>query len=186
VLLGINDHGEITGELQIEDVDSLLRTALAHCRPIVRTELERIEDRGGLAVALIVPRSAELHGLTDGRMLIRMGEGNAPMDAQRVQRLAVSKATLDYEEETIPNASRDDLDPEVINDYIQHRRDQVGRDISETPDELLQLGAVTRSGEITVAGILYSVTRKGSCRRAGHIRTFLERTPGGLHATCGL
>ena len=155
ILLGVDAAGEVTGELQIEDVDSVLRAALAYCRPIVRTELERIEDRGGLAVAIIVPRSADLHGLTDGRMLIRSGEGNAPMDAQRVQYLAVSKATLDFEKEIVPDASRDDLDPEVINDYIEHRQKRVGRDLSETPDELLHLlGVMTRSGQITVAGIL--------------------------------
>jgi ATP-dependent DNA helicase RecG len=88
-------------------------------------------------------------------MLIRTGEGNASMDAQRVQYLAASKATLDYEKETVPEATRDDLDPEVIDDYLKHRQGRVGRDLGETPDELLQMsGAVTRSGQITVAGIL--------------------------------
>jgi len=155
VLLGVDAAGEVTGDLQIEDVDSLLRAALARCRTIVRTEIERIEDRGGLAVAIIVARSADLHGLIDGRMLIRTGEGNTPMDAQRVQYLAASKATLDFEKEIVPEASREDLDPEVINDYIEHREKRVGRDLGETPDELLQqLGAMTRSGQVTVAGIL--------------------------------
>lgn len=155
VLLGVDGQGRVTGELQIEDVDSLLLGAYAQCRPIVRTEIERVEDPGGLAVVVSVSRSADLHGLTDGRMLIRTGDGNTPLDAQRVQHLAASKASLDYENEIVTGATFDDLDPEVIDDFVKHRQERVGRNLSETPDELLQaLGVVTRAGQITVAGIL--------------------------------
>ena len=47
VLLGVNDRGEIRGGLEMEDVDSVLRGALAWCRPIIHTEIERVH--GGRA-----------------------------------------------------------------------------------------------------------------------------------------
>ena len=105
ILLGVDEHGEVTGNLMSEDADSLLRAALARVRPIVRTEIEQIEERNGLVVAINVPRSSELHGLIDGRMLARTSEGNVPMDAQRVMGLATSKATLEFEKDIV--AGRD-------------------------------------------------------------------------------
>ena len=155
VLLGVDESGEPSGELMSEDADSLLRAALARIRPLVRTETEPIEERGGLVVAIHIPRSSELHGLLDGRMLARSGEGNVPMDAQRVMGLATSKATLDFEKEVVVGATWDDLDPDVIADYTKLRQERVGREINETPQQLLRsLGATTTAGEITVAGIL--------------------------------
>jgi ATP-dependent DNA helicase RecG len=155
ILLGVDPSGEATGDLMAEDADNLLRAALARVRPLVRTETEQIEERGGLVVAISVPRSSELHGLIDGRMLARTGEGNVPMDAQRVMGLATSKATLDFEKEVVVGATWDDLDPQVIDDYIKRRQERVGREISETQQQILRsVGALTSSGEITVAGIL--------------------------------
>ncbi len=155
VLLGVDPSGEATGELLAEDADSLLRAALARVRPLVRTETEFIDERGGLVAAITVPRSSDLHGLVDGRMLARTGEGNVPMDAQRVMRLATSKATLDFEKEVVIGAAWDDLDPEVIADYMKRRQERVGREINETPQQILRsLGALTPAGEVTVAGIL--------------------------------
>lgn len=155
VLLGVDEKGEIRGGLEMEDVDSVLRAALAHVRPIVRTEIDRIEDRGGLAVAIVVPKGNDLYNLVDGRFLARTGEGNAPMDARHVVYMAASKASLDYEQEVAPGATWDDLDAKVIEDYAVHRQERLGRKVGETPQELLRsLGAVTPSNEVTVAGIL--------------------------------
>lgn len=155
VLLGVNDKGEIRGGLDMEDVDSLMRLALARCRPIIRTEIDSIEDARGLAVAIVVPKGNELFSLVDGRFLTRTGEGNAPMDARRVMYMAASKASLDYEQEVVAGATWDDLNSKVINDYIAKRQERLGRTVGDTAQELLRsLGAVTTAGEITVAGIL--------------------------------
>ncbi len=155
VLIGVDSEGHVTGGLQIEDVDHLLLGAYARCQPVVRTEIEQVEDPGGLAVVVNVSRSSNLHGLADGRLLIRTHDGNAPLDAQRVQYLVASKASLEYENEVVDGATLDDLDPEVIDDFVKHRQERVGRNLSQVPGDLLQeLGVVTRAGQVTVAGIL--------------------------------
>lgn len=155
VLLGVDEKGEVRGDLQMEDVDSVLRGALALCRPIVRTEIDRIEDRGGLAAAIVVPKGNELFSLVDGRFLARTSEGNVPLDARRVVYMAASKASLDFEQDTVTGATWDDLDAKVIDEYLREREQRVGRKVGETAqDTLRSLGAITPGGEVTVVGIL--------------------------------
>jgi len=155
VLLGVDAQGQITGALQPEDAENLLRAALAQCRPLVVTRWEQFEDRAGLAVAITVPRSTELHALADGRVLVRTHAGNEPLDGPRISHLAATKASGDFEMETVAGATRNDLDEEVIQDYLHRRTARLGRDLGQTEDELLTaIGALTPRGEPTVAGLL--------------------------------
>ncbi|MGC8781248.1 MAG: ATP-binding protein [Anaerolineae bacterium] len=155
ILLGVDAQGQVTGALQPEDAESLLRAALAQCRPLVVTRWEQFEDRAGLAVAITVPRSTELHALADGRVLVRTHTGNEPLDGARISHLAATKASGDFEMETVAGATRADLDEEVIQDYLHRRTARVGRDLGQTEDELLTaIGALTPRGEPTVAGLL--------------------------------
>lgn len=155
VLLGVDAQGEMRGDLQMDDVDNLLRGALAWCRPIIRTEIDRFEDREGLAVAIVVAKGSELFNLADGRFLVRTNEGNAPLDARRVMVMAASKASLDYEQEVVAGATWDDLNSKVIDEYVRKREERAGRKVGETAhDALRSLGAVTPGGEVTVVGIL--------------------------------
>ena len=98
-----------TGDLQLEDAESLLRAALTQCRPLVRTDWQTFEDRDGLAVAITVPRSIELHSLADGRVLVRTHSGNEPLDGAKISHLAATKASGDFEMETV--AGRDPCRP---------------------------------------------------------------------------
>ena len=91
----------MTGNLQLEDAESLFRAALIQCRPLVRTEWEQFEDRDGLAVAIQVARSTELHSLADGRVLVRTHAGNEPLDGAKISHLAATKASGDFEMETV-------------------------------------------------------------------------------------
>ncbi len=155
ILLGVDAQGQITGTLQPEDAENLLRAALAQCRPLVATRWEQFEDRAGLAVAITVPRSTELHTLADGRVLVRTHAGNESLDGPRISHLAATKASGDFEMETVAGATRADLDEEVIQDYLHRRTARLGRDLGQTEDELLvAIGALTPRGEPTVAGLL--------------------------------
>ncbi len=155
VLLGADAAGQITGDLLLEDAEGLLRAALSQCRPLVRTEWEQFEDRGGVAVAIQVPRSTELHSLADGRVLVRTHAGNEPLDGAKISHLAATKASGDYEMEPVAGASPSDLDRDVIQDYLRRRTARLGRDLGQSEDELLQAtGALNPQGQPTVAGLL--------------------------------
>ena len=121
VLLGALPDGQVTGDLQVEDAESLLRAAQVQCRPLVRADWETFEDRAGWAVAIHVPRSTELHSLADGRVLVRTHQGNEPLDGGKIKHLAATKASGDYEMESVAGATRADLDDEVIQDFIRRR-----------------------------------------------------------------
>ena len=155
VLLGVDASGQVTGDLQLEDAESLLRAALSQCRPLVRTEWQQFEDRDGFAVALQVARSTELHLLADGRVLVRTHAGNEPLDGAKISHLAATKASGDFEMEPIPGATRADLDDGVIADYLKRRTARLGRDVRMSEEELLgAVGALNSEGQPTVAGIL--------------------------------
>ncbi len=122
---------------------------------MIRTDWQQFEDRAGLAVAITVQRSAELHSLADGRVLVRTHNGNEPLDGAKISHLAATKASGDFELETVPGATRADLDEDVIQDYLHRRSVRLGRDLGQTEDELLRAtGALDPHGEVTVAGLL--------------------------------
>ena len=155
VLLGVDTQVQITGALQPDEADGALRAALTLCRPLVATEWQQFEDRAGLAVAIRVPRSTELHSLADGRVLVRTHAGNEPLDGAKISHLAATKASGDFELECVAGASRSDLAEAVIRDYIQRRAARLGRDLGQTEDELLAaIGALNPQGQPTVAGLL--------------------------------
>jgi ATP-dependent DNA helicase RecG len=155
VLLGVTGKGEVTGNLQLEDAEGLLRGALSLCLPPVRTEWQQFEDRAGIAVAIQVPRSTDLHSLADGRVLIRTSGGNQPLDGARISHLAATKASGDFETEVVAGAARTDLDAEVIRDYLQRRTARLGRDLGQSEDSLLtSIGALTPDGQPTNSGLL--------------------------------
>lgn len=155
VLLGVDESGQITGNLLRDDAEGVLRSALSQCRPLIRSEWQQFEDRAGLAVAITVQRSAELHALADGRVLVRTHHGNEPLDGAKISHLAATKASGDFELETVPGATRADLDAEVIQDFLHRRSARLGRDLGQSEDELLRaVGALNAQGEVTLAGML--------------------------------
>jgi len=155
ILFGVDPQGHITGDLQLEDAESLLRAALSQTRPIVHTEWQQFEDRQGMAVAVQAPRSTELHSLADGRVLIRTHDGNLPLDGGKISHLAATKASGDFEVEAVAGAGRVDLDPDVIADFLQRRTARLGRDLGQSEDEILSsTGALNTQGQPTVAGLL--------------------------------
>lgn len=155
IVLGVDARGDITGELQLEDAESLLRAALTLCRPLVATEWQQFEDRAGIAVAIRVGRSSELHALADGRVLIRSNATNLPLDGGKITQLAATKASADFELDTVSGATRDDLEPDVMKDYLQRRAARLGRDLRQSDTEIFAaIGAVDGQGHPTVAGLL--------------------------------
>ena len=155
VLLGATPTGRSPASLQIEDAESLLRAALAQCRPLVRTEWEPFEDRAGCGGRIHVPRSTELHSLADGRVLVRSHEGNELLDGGKISIWRRPRPAAISSRKSVAGAARTDLDDEVIQDFLQRRAAHLGRDLGQTEEELLAaIGALKPQGQPTVAGML--------------------------------
>lgn len=108
-----------------------------------------------IAYAVRVPRSIELHALSDGRVLIRSGKTNRPLGGQEILRLASAKNTGDFESEIVPGATKDDFSRKMIDEYLAKRAERTKRPYNGKIDDLLvEIGALTSDGNPTVTGIL--------------------------------
>jgi ATP-dependent DNA helicase RecG len=155
IIVGLDERGKPTGRVYPEDVESALRRAEVLCRPPIHTGWEQVDLAGSSLIAVSVARSAELHSVADGRVVIRMGADNRPLAGDAIRQLAATKSSGEFETEVVPGARRADLDDEVIAEYLAKREERQRRRVTAAPDELLQeIGALDARGQPTVAGML--------------------------------
>ena len=155
VILGVGEDGRLGDIFVEEDASDALQAALRLCRPPVRTDWSHQQVAGGTIVILRVERSAEMHSLWDGRVLVRAGAENRPADGAEINQLAASRPVGDFELQEVPGAKRDDLDEDVIDNYLERRQKRNPRSAVLPKDKLLQqIGALTEQRAPTVSGLL--------------------------------
>ena len=156
VVVGVELNGTIKGQDYGEGVENALKEAEEHCNPpVVVGTWEQVEVEDKNIVTIRVPRSIELHALSDGRVLVRSGADNRPLGGHEIRRLASDKSTGDFEIETVPGASLDDFDPDVVEEFIQKRNERTRKSWAGSSEELLvEVGACNDKREPTVAGVL--------------------------------
>jgi len=155
IAIGVSPDGEVTEGLLLEEIELALRAALSVCLPPVRTEWEHADVGQGTVAAIRVPRSGELHSLDDGRVLVRSGAENRPLGGEAIRQLASTKSTGDFEVESVPGASKQSLDDQVIAEYVAKTEDRQHRTIEQPVPQMLQtMGALDRDGAPTVLGLL--------------------------------
>jgi ATP-dependent DNA helicase RecG len=155
VLVGIDEAGHLTHGLYPEEIEGTLRTASRKCRPVIPVQWEQMDANGGAVIAITVARSPELHALDDGRVLVRVGAENKPLAGDEIRILSATKSAGDYEAETMPGARREDLDADLIAEYLEKRQLRQRRPISDDTEEVLrEIQAIDVDGNPTTSGIL--------------------------------
>ena len=154
IILGVDENGQPTREIWDEDAENALREAASLCRPPVPSRWQPEVDKGRNFIGINVSRSLDLHSLYDGRVLIRSGARNRPLSGEEIRDLSSSKQTAEFERDNVPGARLDDLDQEIIQEYLQGRETRAGALVTSTPELLFEIGATDREGNPTVAGIL--------------------------------
>lgn len=155
ILVGVEEEGRATGRVYSDEVEVALRAAMGECRPPVEARWHQAAAQEGLAFAIVVARSPELHSLADGRVLIRAGAENRPLSGDEVRQLAATKSTGDFEAELAPGAQRDDFEDEVIAEFVTKWEERQHREWTGSVDDLLlETGATDEGGLPTVAGVL--------------------------------
>jgi len=155
ILIGVNEAGQADGEIYADEVEEALRAAVQDCRPPVEFRWHQAAAESGMAFAIVIERSPELHSLADGRVLIRTGKENRPLSGDEIRQLAATKSTGDFEAEPAPGARRQDFDPEVIHEFLEKWQERQRREWTRSEDELLrQIGALDEEGVPTVMGVL--------------------------------
>lgn len=160
VLIGVDERGQITGQIFADEVEMALQASVEMCRPPVEARWHQATTDDGLAFSIVVNRSPELHSLADGRVLVRTGTKNRPLSGDEIRQLAATKSTGDFEAEVAPGAQRDDLDDQVIEEFVGKWQERQRREWTRSVDQLLgEIGALTEEGRPTVAGVLLFASR---------------------------
>jgi ATP-dependent DNA helicase RecG len=156
LVVGVELNGTIKGQDYGESVENALKEAEELCNPpVVVGTWEQVEVEDKNVVAIRIPRSIELHALSDGRVLVRSGPDNRPLGGHEIRRLASDKSTGDFEIETVPGATLDDFDMSVVEEFIQKRNERTRKAWTGSSEELLvEVGACNDKREPTVAGVL--------------------------------
>jgi ATP-dependent DNA helicase RecG len=155
ILIGVDESGQATGQTYADEVEVALQAAVQECRPPVEARWHQAAAEEGLAFAIAVARSPELHSLADGRVLVRTGAENHPLSGDQIRQLAATKSTGDFEAEPAPGARRDDFDDEVIAEFVAKWEEHQHREWTRPVDELLsEVGALDENGRPTVTGVL--------------------------------
>ena len=155
LVLGLRPDGKPGSFFTSEEADDALQGALRLCRPPVHTEWQEEQVQDGLIVLLRVDRSTTIHTLWDGRILVRKGTENLPLEGHEFAQLFANRPSGDFEMEAVPGATRDDLDEDVIDDYVERRQKRSPRSDVLPKDRLLQqIGAITADKIPTISGLL--------------------------------
>ncbi len=153
--VGVGEDGKPTGDLYPEEFGEVVQQAETLCRPPVAVAWEQVEAGGAFVFVGRVQRSVELHTLHDGRVLVRTGAENRPLDGAKVQQVVASRTTGEYEAEPVPGATRDDLDPDTLREFVEMWEKRQGRPLSRPLDDVLvEMGWLLPGGQPSVAGIL--------------------------------
>jgi ATP-dependent DNA helicase RecG len=154
IVLGLDTDGKPTTEIWDEEAEGALRAAVMQCRPPVVTRWQRIEAPHGVLIGIQTPRSADLHSLADGRVLVREGRENRPITGHALRLLAGNRTVADYEAEDVAGADRSDFSAEIIEEYLAKREARGLSKIGSLEQLLFEIGATDHEGNPTVAGIL--------------------------------
>ncbi|HQE91975.1 MAG TPA: ATP-binding protein [Anaerolineae bacterium] len=153
--IGVDENGAPTGDFYPEEFGEVVQQAERLCRPPIPVTWEQIESGGAFVFVGRVQRSAELHTLHDGRVLVRTGAENRLLTGEQLQQIVASRSTGEYEAEPVPGATRDDFDADILREFVEMWEKRQGRPLSRPLDDMLvEMGWLLPGGQPTVAGIL--------------------------------
>ncbi len=168
LVLGLEDDGTVTGvDYPDNRLEVLRRVAETHIRPPLKIRFRQEQLQGKEVLLFETDWSPEVHQLTDGRYLLRIGESNTPFPADQIESIKAGKRRRVAEARFVPEASLSDLDGAVLTEF----RERSG--LIQSDEELLQHYrlAEPRDGRLvlSLAALL-----------------LFGRDPGRWHARCGI
>ena len=156
IVAGAFANGSLNQEVMVEDIESALFNAQSRCRPPVRRRMAGIGNRTRDCLFYSSYLAAPIcTAWKMRRVLIRSGRVNRPLGGEEIRQLASGKGSGEFETEPVAGATQDDIDPQVIDEYMQKRRERLPHAIADTEDHILkEIGALALDGTPTVAGLL--------------------------------
>lgn len=158
IVAGMDETGHVHPTV-VEDLEPILGRALRLCEPPFR-EMEMPlwfpEDTPrGQVVAIVVRPTPYQMSLGGSAIYVRSGRMNLRLSPDQVLLGRAVPTEIGFENETVPGATLDDLDPDIIEEYRLNRIKRGPRGESFTRIELLRdAGAIDSANNPTGAGIL--------------------------------
>jgi len=166
IYLGIADRPKphLSGKIQRAtkaDYDNIHRAARdLLVPPVVGVTAHEVEVQGGIILAIVVPRTGDLHQHRNGRILIRRGSENVALLGDGLRQALLEREHPSFDDRPVWDATLDDLDPGRVDWYLRRAAEERGLPVDTSlplEQNLIRLGAVIRDGERLVprvAGLL--------------------------------
>jgi len=128
--------------------------------PVVGVTAHEIEVQGEKVLAIVVPRTGNLHQHQNGRILIRRGSENVALLGDSLRQALLDREHPSFDDRPVWDATLDDLDSDRVAWYLQRAAQERGIPLDALlplEQNLVRLGAVVRDGERLlprVAGLL--------------------------------
>ncbi len=155
IALGIEDDGKITG-VDVAKENRFRKVPFDYLQSCPHHNVEVLEYSQGVNVLLfhIAPSTNEIIKRTDGTAFLRVGDSSKQLRAEEVLELEYSKGIRSFESRIVSEATMNDLDMDLIEEY----RRMVGVTESTDPIELLRARGIIKGDydkpQITVAAII--------------------------------
>jgi len=156
LIVGLDERGAATPLPDSATLDRALQQAAERCTPPVAFAFRQtVITPAGPVLALAIPRGRKVQALHDGQVTVRATRGNRVLNGAEIRQLLSSRSNGEFEAEPVPGATPGSLDPNLVADFLIHRRERLGQSPAGSQDDLLiKMGAVTSDYRVTVAGML--------------------------------
>jgi len=119
VLLGIDTGEETLGVYFSEEERRLFQGLLRGAfEPSLDFQMASEELLGKPLLCFRVPASPVVHSLKNGKSFLRVAFQNVPLSREKAAALREERAETRHEREILPHSSPDDLDPDLIDEFI--------------------------------------------------------------------
>lgn len=126
IAIGISDKTRrIDGtDYNVKNVNELLRAPYDYCEPSVPVEIQkvpRIDDKGGKNNIIImhIEPSMAAHANQADEAYLRVGDKSKKLTFEERTQLMYDKGERYFEDRSVPDATIDDIDMEMVQSYIE-------------------------------------------------------------------
>ncbi|MCS6806263.1 MAG: putative DNA binding domain-containing protein, partial [Blastocatellia bacterium] len=131
VAVGLEDDGAVSGVPSRYDFEKARQQLNDYVRPRLRFRTSEITLHGQRLWVFETDWSAEVHQLSDGRYLLRVGEHNLPFPAGDVEAMKNARRQRPTEMQYQPDASLDDIDLGLVEELAKQSK------LNVSPEETL-------------------------------------------------
>lgn len=146
ILLGVDEASgfTVTGVRNPAAAQAEIQDMMAQMEPPIRGGVEILQVDGQPIITVAVsetPRSLrpcyyKPNGIKSAH--VRTGDADHPLTDLEIQRMLIERGQPRWDEEPVPQASYDDLDPDLVAPLLTRRRTRSTRDAGLSDDEILR------------------------------------------------